>query len=121
MEIKFRLHDKNGNIIGYEEHLKNEHGCYQIYQTSLRGDFGGMSETQNVREGYFIAATHKSLSTGLKDRDGVEIYENDEIFFDYNYIGKIVVEYKKGAFNIFGYAIARGRIIGNILKEIDNG
>ena len=75
-ELKFRLHDKNGNLIGYEIHEPNNFGVIQIYHQSLRGDFDFTNKAL-VREGYFIPASIKCINTGKIDKNGKEIYEGD--------------------------------------------
>ncbi len=74
--IKFRLHDKNGDIIGYEYHEPNEWGVIQIYHQSLRGDFDH-DDKRLVREGYFIPCSFKCQFIGKLDIDKKEIYEGD--------------------------------------------
>ena len=55
----------------------------------------------------------KSQFTGLKDKNGVDIYESDVIDAQYNYMGKIVVKFKGGKFNIADFCLAKCVVIGN--------
>ena len=126
-EIKFRLHDKEGKIIGYETHSQNEFGCWQIYQSSLRGDWNNGNENKLVSEGYFIAATYKVQYTGLKDIKDKEIYEGDKTIRGYvimwskkhglfceHFYQKFFNEWSEASYPMFAEGI---EIIGNVFEN----
>ena len=52
--------------------------------------------------------------TGLKDKNGKKIFENDEIDVQYNYIGKKTVVFENGKYNISVFDLKRCKVIGNI-------
>ena len=56
----------------------------------------------------------KGQFTGLQDKNGVDIYEGDIVSIEYNYLGKVKVEFLDGAYNVSKYAIAKCKVIGNI-------
>ncbi len=138
-EIKFRIWDSVHNRMIYLKDCvslgySNEFDIYELYfeENNLRcrgyddfdDDFGGtiVNETELPIMQY----------TGLKDKNGVEVYEGDKVMLDYewtktNEIGIITWNKDTASFQIKGHIpsssmkhLDRMKVIGNIYEnEVD--
>lgn len=138
-EIKFRIWDSVHNKIIYLKDMvsfeyDNGFDVYELYfeENNLRcrgyddfdDDFGGtiVNETDLPIMEY----------TGLKDKNGVEVYEGDKVMFDYEWtkpdeIGVITWNKDTASFQIKGHIpsssmkhLDRMKVIGNIYENEDD-
>lgn len=121
-EIKFRAWDKiNNKIICFD--FNNIYG----YEGETQGVILPDEETVLTFNYDHNSNCQKGLNkdlcimeyTGLKDRNGKEIYEGDIIIPRYNGFSAFAVEFKNGKFNISSFKVDSCEIIGNIYENKD--
>ena len=87
------------------------------FVTSIKSHYTTVERLMNGQDNFKYSDVNiiaSSQFTGCTDSGDVEIYEDDIVYFDYNYVGKKVVSFSDGAFNTTKYAVDRCMVIGNI-------
>ena len=105
-EIKFRAWNESANRYSKPFTLKSD----VLNFTDDDGLGVIKSLTNEVVEQY----------TGLKDKNGKDIYEGDIVLVPYNYLGLVEVVFINGKYNISAYNISRLEIKGNIHEAKPN-
>ncbi len=122
-EIKFRVWLKEKKQMIQDVHICPEYGWLVMSDNdALEETCGKVSEKELIWMQY----------TGLKDKNGVEVYEGDKVMFDYEWtkpdeIGVITWNKDTASFQIKGHIpsssmkhLDRMKVIGNIYEnEVD--
>ena len=107
-EIKFRAWDKPKCIMFYDIQNYYDTLGYYILPTEVWDCFGSFLDSES----------HEVMQyTGLKDKNGKEIYEGDIVEYRYgdNSGGRAKVIYREGCFEVGqGYASALAAMLGGI-------
>lgn len=138
-EIKFRIWDSVHNKIIYLKDMvsfeyDNGFDVYELYFEENNLKCRGYDDFDDDFGGTIVNETDLPIMecTGLKDKNGVEVYEGDKVMFDYEWtkpdeIGVITWNKDTASFQIKGHIpsssmkhLDRMKVIGNIYENEDD-
>lgn len=96
---------ESGRIIHSERNISGEvHECF-----ICRG-FAEQADVVKIK----VDPETVCQFTGLIDKNGARIFENDKLYVDYNCIGARIIDFNNGSYNCSNFNLKKCEVVGNI-------